>query len=128
MFLAYPANCPLFVTFILYSITTSEPFKFLDLISAFASVVFSFWSYVVVLSLFVTVILLTYLSTFRSNVFLVIKPISILDVSLSTVIVSVAPTVDAVPFIVTSLSIASEFSVSLAPLTWYVVVVYIELS
>ena len=62
MFLAYPATSPVFVTLILYSITTNDPFKFLDFISAFASVVFSFWSYVVV---FESLILRSFLITFH---------------------------------------------------------------
>lgn len=122
MFLAYPATSPVFVTFILYSITTSEPLRFLDFISAFANVVFSFWAYSDVFESFFTVIFPTYFCNFKSNVLLKIKPTSIFDIFFSRFIVSVVPAVIVFPSIVISLEIASEFSVSLAPFTWYVVV------
>ena len=98
----------------MYSITTNEPLKFLDFISAFASVVLSFWSYVVVFESFVTVILLTYFCKSKLNVLFEVNPKSILEIFLFNEIVSVVAAVILFPFIVTSLDTASEFSVSFA--------------
>ena len=124
MLLAYPATSPTFVTTILYSTITVEPFICFASNSILAVFVL-LYSLTVVPAEFCTTILLTYLSNFKSKFCNSIKPILMSETFESVIlIISVDATCCLSSPIYNSFRLTSAFSVSLTPSALYFVKAY----